>query len=85
MALLADRGQHRAPLVPGLIIAATAEFPGLTIVYLDKDFDIIAEITGEPMECLAQTCKGAFLSGPCDHAPAPPVTMRSVDVVPIPA
>jgi hypothetical protein len=25
LALLADRGQHRAPSIPGLVIAATAE------------------------------------------------------------
>ena len=53
LALLADRGQHRAPSIPGLIIAATAELAGLTVLHLDKDFDIIAQITGQPMERLA--------------------------------
>jgi predicted nucleic acid-binding protein len=28
-----------------LIIAATAELAGLTVLHLDKDFDVIAEIT----------------------------------------
>jgi predicted nucleic acid-binding protein len=46
LALLADRGQHRAPSVPDLIIAATAELAGLTVLHLDKDFEIIADITG---------------------------------------
>jgi hypothetical protein len=50
--LLADRGQHRAPSVPDLIIAATAELAGLTVLHLDKDFDVIAEITGQPVERL---------------------------------
>jgi predicted nucleic acid-binding protein len=53
LALLADRGQHRAPSIPDLIIAATAELAGLTVLHLDKDFDLIAEITGQPMERLS--------------------------------
>jgi predicted nucleic acid-binding protein len=52
LTLLADRGQHRAPSVPDLIIAATAELAGLTVLHLDKDFDVIAQITGQPAERL---------------------------------
>jgi len=52
LTLLADRGQHRAPSVPDFIIAATAELAGLTVLHLDKDFDVIAEITGQPVERL---------------------------------
>jgi predicted nucleic acid-binding protein len=52
LTLLADRGQHRAPSIPGLIIAATAELAGLTILHLDKDFEVIAAITGQPLERL---------------------------------
>ena len=52
LTLLADRGQHRAPSVPDLIIAATADLAGLTVLHLDKDFDVIAEITGQPVERL---------------------------------
>ena len=51
--LLADRGQHRAPSIPDLLIAATAEKAGLTVLAVDKDFDLIAEITGQPVETLA--------------------------------
>jgi predicted nucleic acid-binding protein len=51
-AVLADRGQHRAPSVPDLIIAATAELAGLTVLHLDKDFELIAEVTGQPAERL---------------------------------
>ena len=50
LALLADRGQHRAPSVPDLIVAATAELAGLTVLHMDKDFETIAEITGQPLE-----------------------------------
>lgn len=49
---LADRGQHRAPSIPDLLIAATAEKSGLTVLAVDKDFDLIAEITGQPVESL---------------------------------
>ncbi|SJM55744.1 PIN domain nuclease [Gulosibacter sp. 10] len=51
--LLADRGRHRAPSIPDLLIAATAEKAGLTVLAVDKDFDLIARITGQPVETLA--------------------------------
>ncbi len=49
---LADLGQHRAPSVADLIVAATAELAGLTVLHLDKDFEVIAEVTGQPVERL---------------------------------
>lgn len=52
LTLLADRGQHRAPSLPDLLIAATAELAGLTVLHLDKDFDVIARVTGQPVERL---------------------------------
>ena len=51
-ALLADKGQHRAPSIPDLIIAAAAELAGLTVLHLDKDFEVIADVTGQPVERL---------------------------------
>jgi len=51
--LLADRGQHRAPSIPDLLIAATAEKAGMTVLAADKDFNLIAAITGQPIETLA--------------------------------
>jgi len=53
LALLADRGQHRAPSIPDLIIAATAELAGLTVLHLDKDFEVIAAVTGQPVDRLS--------------------------------
>jgi len=50
---LADRGQHRAPSVPDLLIAATAEKSGMTVLAVDKDFELIATITGQSVETLA--------------------------------
>lgn len=50
--LLADRGRHRAPSIPDLLIAATAEKAGLTVLAVDKDFDLIAEVTGQSVETL---------------------------------
>ncbi len=50
--LLADRGQHRAPSIPDLLIAATAELQGLVVLHLDKDYELIAEITGQAVERL---------------------------------
>lgn len=50
--LLADRGQHRGPSIPDLLIAATAELSGLTILHVDKDFDTIAILTGQATERL---------------------------------
>jgi hypothetical protein len=52
LALLADRGQHRAPSLPDLIIAATAELAALTVLHLDEDFEIIADLTGQAVERL---------------------------------
>lgn len=53
LTLLADRGQHRAPSVPDLIIAAAAELAGLTVLHCDKDFDLIASVTGQAAEWLS--------------------------------
>lgn len=52
LALLADRGHHRAPSVPDLLVAATAEIAGLAVLHDDKDFELIAEITGQDTERL---------------------------------
>ena len=55
LTLLADRSQHRAPSIPDLIIAATSELAGLTVLHLDKDFEVIAKLTGQPVERLKVT------------------------------
>ncbi len=49
---LANRGHHRAPSIPDLLIAATAELSRLTVLHVDKDFELIAEVTGQSVETL---------------------------------
>lgn len=46
---LAARGLHRAPSVPDLLIAATGELRGLEVLHVDKDFEVIAQITGQSL------------------------------------
>ncbi len=53
-AALAYRGQHRAPSIPDLLIAAAAELVQLTVLHVDKDYDLIAGITGQPVERLSR-------------------------------
>jgi predicted nucleic acid-binding protein len=50
--LLADAGQHRGPAIPDLLVAAAAELAGLTVLHVDRDFEIIAGVTGQPIERL---------------------------------
>ena len=50
--MLASQGHHRAPSIPDLLVAAAAELAGLALLHLDKDFDLIAEITEQPVERL---------------------------------
>lgn len=56
--LLANRGQHRAPSIPDLIVAATAELARLVVLHRDKDFDLIAAVTGQPVERLGVRDQG---------------------------
>ncbi|MEY9888161.1 putative nucleic acid-binding protein [Catenulispora sp. MAP5-51] len=48
--LLAHGAQHRSVSIPDLIIAATAERFGLTVLHYDDDYTRIAMITGQPVE-----------------------------------
>jgi predicted nucleic acid-binding protein len=52
LTLLADRGHHRAPSIPDLLVAAIAEAAGLVVLHDDKDFELIAELTGQGVERL---------------------------------
>ncbi|CAN5545262.1 PIN domain nuclease [soil metagenome] len=51
--LLAERGMRRSASIPDLLIAATAEKLGHTVLAVDKDFDLIAGVTGQSIETLA--------------------------------
>jgi predicted nucleic acid-binding protein len=50
---LAATSQHRHFRLPDLIIAATAELHGATVLHYDADYDRIAAVTGQPMEWVA--------------------------------
>jgi predicted nucleic acid-binding protein len=50
---LARTGRHRIP-IPDLIIAAASESASLTLLHYDGDFDLIAEVTGQPMEWVVE-------------------------------
>jgi predicted nucleic acid-binding protein len=47
---LVERGQQRAVGVPDLLIAATAEIEGPTVLHYDADFDLVAAVTGQQMQ-----------------------------------
>jgi len=50
--LLADKGLHRGPSIPDLLVAAVAETAGLTVLHVDTDFETIASLTGQPLHRL---------------------------------
>jgi hypothetical protein len=45
---LTSRGQYRSAGPVDLVLAATAELHGLTLLHHDRDFDVIAGVTGQP-------------------------------------
>lgn len=47
---LAARGKHRSVGIPDLLIAAAAERARATLLHYDSDFDLIASVTGQPVE-----------------------------------
>jgi predicted nucleic acid-binding protein len=48
--LLAETSRHRGAKIADLLIAAAAEAAGLVVLHYDRDFELIAEITGQPVE-----------------------------------
>src|SRR5438045_32538 len=53
-AALARRGQHRGPSPNDLLTAACAEAVGAEIWHCDRDFELIAEVTGQPQRRLGE-------------------------------
>jgi predicted nucleic acid-binding protein len=47
---LTERGQHRSAGAVDLILAATAELQGLTLLHRDHDFESIAAVTGQALQ-----------------------------------
>ena len=46
---LTGKSQHRSAGPVDLVVAATAELHGLTLLYHDGDFGVIARVTGQPV------------------------------------
>ena len=51
---LAKSGRHRAASPADLIIAAVAERCQIAVLHYDADFDLIAEVTGQPTEWVVE-------------------------------
>jgi predicted nucleic acid-binding protein len=60
---LTSQGQHRSAGPVDLVVAATAELHGLTLLHHDRDFDLVARVTGQPIRWY-----GSDLSTSCDYA-----------------
>lgn len=46
-------GKHRCAAPVDLLVAATAELAGVTVLHYDRDFETIAEVTGQPTAWIA--------------------------------
>lgn len=51
--LLTDAGEHRSAGPVDLLVAATAELLGATLLHYDRDFETVARRTGQPTVWLA--------------------------------
>ncbi|HWS39539.1 MAG TPA: PIN domain nuclease [Actinoplanes sp.] len=52
--LLAQHGKHQSAGVVDLLLAATAEFNGMTILHYDRDFETVARVAGQPVRWVAE-------------------------------
>jgi predicted nucleic acid-binding protein len=50
--LAGHSGNGHRRLIPDLIIAATAELHGAEVLHVDKDYELVAEVTGQPVRRL---------------------------------
>jgi predicted nucleic acid-binding protein len=50
---LVDQGRHRQIGQADLVIAAAAELAGVGLCHYDRDFDVIAGVTGQPVRAIA--------------------------------
>jgi predicted nucleic acid-binding protein len=55
MQALAERGplRHRRVSIPDLLVAAAAEAAEVPVLHYDRHFELIAEVTGQPVRALA--------------------------------
>jgi predicted nucleic acid-binding protein len=50
---LVRRGRHRQARQPDLLVAAVGELAGMPVCHYDRHFDVIAEVTGQPVRAIA--------------------------------
>jgi predicted nucleic acid-binding protein len=50
---LVRRGRHRQARQPELLVAAVAELAGVPVCHYDRHFEVIAEVTGQPVRAIA--------------------------------
>lgn len=52
---LARRGplHHRQVKIPDLLVASAAESAGVGVCHYDRDFELIAQVTGQPVRAIA--------------------------------
>jgi predicted nucleic acid-binding protein len=48
--MFAEKGQHRAAKLADLLLVACAEREALAVLHYDHDYDLIADVTGQPTE-----------------------------------
>jgi predicted nucleic acid-binding protein len=48
--VLTQRGQHRGAGAVDLVVAATAELQGLTLLHRDREFECVAAVTGQALQ-----------------------------------
>jgi len=51
--MLTEKGQHRSAGPIDLLVAATAELTGLTLLHYDRDFETVTRATGQDAQWLA--------------------------------
>ncbi|MFI1384654.1 PIN domain-containing protein [Embleya sp. NPDC020886] len=47
---LGNSSRHESASVVDLVVAVTARHHGLTLLHLDRDFDVIAKLTEQPVQ-----------------------------------
>lgn len=52
--ILDERGKRRSAGPVDLLVAATAEWHGMTVLHYDRDFATVAQVTGQPVRWLAK-------------------------------
>lgn len=60
---LAAKGRHRGRPIPDLVLAAIAKVHGAVVLHYDHDFELIAEVTGQPHEWIIPCGTGHGNSG----------------------